>query len=134
EGTFDYCAPEQRFGLPTDERSDLFSLAVMAYELLTGQLPGRVFASARNANARLAPGVDEVLRRALARDPSERYASIEQFRHELTVHLGRPVRRRRRRRLPLIACAVILLCASLVLLFHARNRAASNDAELQSWL
>lgn len=36
-GSHDYCSPEQRHGLPLDQRSDVFSLAVVAYELLTGQ-------------------------------------------------------------------------------------------------
>src|SRR5262249_25650924 len=40
QGTIDYCPPEQRYGLPIDQRSDLFSLATLAYELFTGTLPG----------------------------------------------------------------------------------------------
>ena len=43
QGTIDYCAPEQRHGLKTDPRSDLFSFAVVAFELLTGQVPARTF-------------------------------------------------------------------------------------------
>src|SRR5207302_6878467 len=62
QGTVDYCAPEQRYGLDADERSDLFSLAVLSYELLTGQLPGRAYESARRLNPRLSKSIDEVLR------------------------------------------------------------------------
>jgi serine/threonine protein kinase len=72
QGTIDYCAPEQRYGLPADERSDLFSLGVLAYELLTGQLPGRIYQSAVGLNGWLPAGVDDVLRRALARRPEDR--------------------------------------------------------------
>jgi serine/threonine-protein kinase len=43
QGTLDYCSPEQRHGLPFDQRSDVFSLATLAYELLTGRLPGRMY-------------------------------------------------------------------------------------------
>src|SRR5262249_38246264 len=75
QGTIDYCSPEQRHGLPIDERSDLFSLATLAYELLTGQLPGRVYVPASTRNPQLPARVDAVLRRGLARDPDERYAS-----------------------------------------------------------
>ena len=42
-GTIDYAAPEQRFGLALDARCDVFSLATLGYELLTGRLPGRVY-------------------------------------------------------------------------------------------
>ena len=72
-GTLDYAAPEQRFGLPVDARCDVFSLAVLAYELLTGRLPGRVYTPASQFNARLSPSLDKVLQRGLARRPADRY-------------------------------------------------------------
>src|SRR5205823_6129565 len=83
-------------------------------------------------NPRLAPGVDEVLRRALARDPSERYPSIEEFRRALAAPLGPAAHRRRR--LPLIACVLVLLCVSLVFFFRARNHTDASSVKLQSWL
>jgi hypothetical protein len=96
QGSLDYCAPEQRFGLPTSERSDLYSLAVMAYELLTGHLPGRVYESARQLNPALPIEVDGVLRRALARSQEDRYPSVEEFRRELLKALtARSTRSRR---------------------------------------
>jgi serine/threonine-protein kinase len=85
QGTIDYCSPEQRYGLPIDQRSDLFSLAVLAYELFTGRLPGRVFVSACQRNGELPAGVDAVLRQALARDADERYATVEEFRRDLSA-------------------------------------------------
>jgi hypothetical protein len=88
QGTVDYCAPEQRFGLSTSERSDLFSLAVLSYELLTGHLPPRVYESARQLNGRLPRRVDAVLRRGLARDPEDRYGTVEEFRRDLMVALN----------------------------------------------
>lgn len=87
QGTIDYCSPEQRYGLPIDPRSDLFSLATLAYELLTGYLPGRVFYSACERNPRLPAGVDAVLRRGLARDPDERYGTVAEFRTDLAAAL-----------------------------------------------
>jgi serine/threonine protein kinase len=87
QGTIDYCPPEQRYGLPIDQRSDLFSLATLAYELLTGTLPGRVYVSAVERNPVLPPALDGVLRRGLARDRDERYASVEEFRRELLAAL-----------------------------------------------
>lgn len=89
QGTIDYCAPEQRHGLPIDQRSDLFSLAVIAYELLTGYLPGRVYRPASKRNPLLPAGIDDVLRRALARDREDRYESLTDFRKDLARVLGR---------------------------------------------
>jgi len=79
QGTVHYGAPEQRYGLPVDPRADLFALATLAYELLTGRLPGRVYVSARRANPAVPPALDDVLRQALARDRDERQSTIEEF-------------------------------------------------------
>jgi len=83
QGTVDYCSPEQRYGLPLDQRSDVFSLATLAYELLTGHLPGRVYLPASSHNPNLPSAVDEAIRRGLARDPDERFASVEELRQAL---------------------------------------------------
>jgi Protein kinase domain len=133
QGTFDYCSPEQRFGLPTDDRSDLFSLGVIAHELLTGKLPGRVYESARQLNPRLPLSLDKVLSRALARDPSERYGSVEEFRRDLAAHLGK--QRRYLRWLPALACSVVLLGVAMFLGFHG-GAGPKNvvDPAFQSWL
>lgn len=87
-GSLDYCSPEQRHGLPLDQRSDVFSLAVLAYELLIGQLPGRVYVPASKINRSLPRAVDEVLRRALERRAEARPDSVEVFRRELFRALG----------------------------------------------
>jgi serine/threonine protein kinase len=92
-GTPDYCAPEQIRGLPVDGRSDQYSLACLAFVLLTGDLPFRrpetmatIFAQLNDPVPPLAryrgdlpPGTDAVLARALAKDPAERYASCGEF-------------------------------------------------------
>jgi hypothetical protein len=96
-GSIDYCAPEHRYGLPVDARSDLFSLAVMAYELLTGRLPGRVYRSCRAADRYLPPALDAVLARALARDPEARHPSVAAFRRDLLRAAERPSWARRHR-------------------------------------
>lgn len=83
QGTLNYAAPEQRFGLPTDERSDLYALGVLAYELLTGELPTVTHDPPSSHNPKVPKEADEVLRRALARHPEQRYASVAEFRREL---------------------------------------------------
>jgi serine/threonine protein kinase len=135
-GTADYCSPEQRFGLPTSERSDLFSLAVLAYELLTGQLPGRVFKSACQLNPQLPGPVDRVLKRGLARSPEDRYATVEDFRRELNQALrGEPGARRR---WFVVGLGLAIALGTAILL--AASPRGSNDAPatapssvLQAW-
>jgi Tol biopolymer transport system component len=87
-GSHDYCSPEQRHGLPLDQRSDVFSLAVLAYELLTGQLPSRVYTPVSTYNRSLPRAIDDVLRRGLERQPETRPASVEEFRQALMRALG----------------------------------------------
>jgi serine/threonine protein kinase len=98
-GTPSYMSPEQVHGRPVDGRSDQFSLAVVAYELLTGCKPFRgdslaslaaaiAFGprpSARSVNPDLPQTVDDVLRRGMASSREERYASCTEFAANLTM-------------------------------------------------
>lgn len=85
-GTMIYAAPEQMQGLPRIA-SDQYALAVMTYEWLTGSLP---FSSPtlklhqhpvplRARNQAIAREVEEVVLTALARDPHQRFKSVEEF-------------------------------------------------------
>jgi serine/threonine-protein kinase len=88
--SLDYCSPEQRYGLPVDQRSDLFSMATICYELLTGQLPARVYIPVTQRNPSLPASMDAIMRRGLARDPDERYPVVELFRGDLMEALCGP--------------------------------------------
>lgn len=98
EGTLQYTAPEYLTGQRGDARSDLFTLAAIAYEMLTGQLPYGLQA------ARLRPGsdarrlryvplihhrpdlpawLDAVLRKALHPQPARRQQAVAEFAHDL---------------------------------------------------
>ncbi|MDQ8021481.1 MAG: bifunctional protein-serine/threonine kinase/phosphatase [Moraxellaceae bacterium] len=96
--TAQYAAPELFLGEEGDARSDIFSLAVIAYQLLTGRLPyGTRVAAARTraeqsrlrydsalSDERDIPAwVDEVLRKALHPDPYKRYAELSEFTYDL---------------------------------------------------
>ncbi|MCX6596087.1 MAG: serine/threonine protein kinase [Acidobacteria bacterium] len=101
-GTPNYMSPEQIQMKPVGGRCDQFSLAVIAYELLTGQKPfaGYSLASivykacnelpppASSCNPTLPPEADAVLDRALAKDPAARYANVVQFIYALETSLG----------------------------------------------
>jgi len=105
-GTPDYISPEQVRGKRGDERSDIYSLGVMLYEMLTGQVPfsgPNPFAVMNDRllnqpvppstlNAAITPQLQEILYRALEREPKNRYASAREFAHDLkhpeTVGVG----------------------------------------------
>jgi serine/threonine-protein kinase len=83
-GTANYMAPEQRKDARrADHRADLYSFGVMAYELLTGELPVGKFA----APSRLVPGLDHgwdvLVERCLEPDPSARPHSALELAHAL---------------------------------------------------
>lgn len=107
-GTLDYIAPEQRARLPVDPRTDQFSLAVIAYELLTGKRPVGCFKRPSHLNRQLHPAVDAVLARALQEDPDDRYADIREF----AAALERSLRRRPLRWLRAVTLAGAVLAAA----------------------
>jgi Tol biopolymer transport system component len=118
QGTVDYCSPEQRHGLPLDQRSDVFSLATLAYELLTGHLPSRVYVPATEMNRRLPREVNEVLARGLARDPDERYGSAEELRRALRRALGLSKKRSYPKAVVVAASALIVFLLAVPWLQH----------------
>jgi serine/threonine protein kinase len=105
-GTPLYMSPEQALGRPLDARSDLFSLGAIAYLLLTGrpafkaenmmEVLARVVHDLPTRPSRLAPDlaedVDELIARAMAKDPADRYPDGEAFARDAEELLaGRPL-------------------------------------------
>jgi serine/threonine-protein kinase len=96
-GTPNYIAPEQVKGKRGDARTDLYSMGIMLYEMLTGKLPftGPTPIAAMNdrllnhpmpptvANPSVSPQLQEVIYRALERDPKNRYVSAREFKHDI---------------------------------------------------
>jgi hypothetical protein len=92
-GTPEYMSPEQVRGLTADARSDQYSLAVVAYEMLSGRVPFEADSTLallhmvayeppppiHEVRADLPVGVQTVLARALAKQPGDRYATAREF-------------------------------------------------------
>jgi eukaryotic-like serine/threonine-protein kinase len=96
-GTPDYISPEQVKGKRGDARSDLYALGVMLYEMLTGKVPfvgpnafiimnDRLLNNPvppREIDPSISPQLQEIVYRALERDPSKRYATAKEFAWDL---------------------------------------------------
>jgi hypothetical protein len=83
-GTPAYKSPEQAMGMGyLDERSDLYSLGMVLYEMLTGRLYLRNHVRPRDLNADVPVALDTVVMRALEEDPNDRYQSGEEMRRDL---------------------------------------------------
>ena len=138
-GTAQYLSPEQAQGHPVDARSDLYSIGVVLYELLTGAVPFDAESTVsialkqvseepvppRVRNPAVPPALEAVCLRALRKDPYERYQDADQFiaaleQAEAGVIADDPVAEleaedeRNWRRIALIAVAVLALVAIAV--------------------
>ena len=103
-GTPSYMSPEQFMGHPVDGRSDLFSCGVILYQLLTGEKPFTGESTTTimykvlreepvppsQINMSLAPALDAVVRRALAKNPNERFQTGKEFAQALDAAVAAP--------------------------------------------
>jgi serine/threonine-protein kinase len=100
-GTTDYVAPEQAMGHPVDPRSDIYSLGVVLYEMLIGQVPfhadSQVGVAMKHVNEEL-PDVQQrrpeisaaaalVVERATDKDPAQRYQEVGEMIDDLSTAL-----------------------------------------------
>jgi eukaryotic-like serine/threonine-protein kinase len=152
-GTSNYMAPEQASSRPVDEQTDVYSLGVVLFELLTGQVPfsGESFVAVATQHVNEPPPsvlelrpevpvrVANAVARALAKEPGDRFGSMDDFVAELEACLSergtspdedptaivpapvvrasvpRPARARRRSRRPLLVVVAGLAIVGAVL-------------------
>jgi serine/threonine protein kinase len=102
-GTPDYVSPEQIAGKRTDARSDVYSLGIMLFEMLSGEVPFSGLdpftamnlrtlvdpPTPREINPDISPRLDAIVRTAIARDRADRYASAREFAFDLLESLVR---------------------------------------------
>lgn len=81
-GTPDYMAPEQKQGSRVDHRADIYSLGVMLYEMLCGQIPQGIFAPP-SQRVTVDERVDQVVIRAMQQEPDRRYANTAEMKSEV---------------------------------------------------
>ncbi len=103
-GTPAYMSPEQGKGDSNDQRSDIYSLGVVLYEMLTGQVPfdadtpfavvlkhvNEALPMPTSLNPSLDPAVERVILRALAKDPEDRYQTAGELADDLEQAVAEP--------------------------------------------
>jgi beta-lactam-binding protein with PASTA domain/predicted Ser/Thr protein kinase len=157
-GTAQYLSPEQAQGFAVSATSDLYSVGVILYELLTGVVPfegesavaiafKQVSAEPRppsELNPSLPPSLDAVVLRALAKDPAQRYAdddeliaALQRERDALPAFAGAPAGAAREYRAAAVAgpgTGSMLLATGGPGEYDAENDDASNRRRRRAWL
>jgi len=141
-GTLEFMSPEQLRGQKLDGRSDIYALGMMAYEMLTGELP---FKSAKTPieiinfhmkdtppapskmrpDLKIPPAVDEVLLKMVAKSRDNRYADtaalragIEEARHDRGKKSSFPLSLTNYRLMGIVGAATVILVGVLFYLLH----------------
>lgn len=103
-GSVHYISPEQAKGSHTDSRTDLYAAGVILYEMMTGKLPFQSDNAVsvalmqlqndptrpREINANIAEGLEEIIIRAMQKNPAERYQSANEMLADITAYKNNP--------------------------------------------
>src|SRR5690606_22495366 len=104
-GSVHYFSPEHAKGVATGEKSDIYSLGIVLYQMVTGRLPflgespisvalkhlQEPFEAPRRVNPLIPQSLENIIVRAMRKDPRERYQTAREMREDLETCL-RPVR------------------------------------------
>ncbi|NOX53926.1 MAG: protein kinase, partial [Planctomycetes bacterium] len=146
-GTVPYMAPELIDGQPADVRSDVYSLGVVLYQLLTGRLPFtgplsaimyKIVHDAPPRPSSVKPDIDPILERiclkAMAKDPAERFQSAEELAEDLERYLTQqPLRhacRDKRARCWLMGTAAVLALLLLTTIVYVKTGTGTLELEV----
>jgi serine/threonine protein kinase len=139
-GTPSYMSPEQVMGKKVNKCSDIFSLGVLFYEILTGKRPfhGESITTviykiineeplaSKEIKKSLPPGFEPIISKALAKDPTKRYQTCGQFKQDLLTNLDIPTQKTshkpKKRWIGISAAAVtvFILATAAVLVFNQK--------------
>ena len=112
-GTYDYMSPEQREGGLVDERSDIYSLGVLIYRMLTGKRPVGMTKPPSKDRPGLSVKWDAVVARCMEQEPADRYQSVGRLLiglHEV------PGKSARKRNFAVAGVCLVLLCIAILIL------------------
>ena len=156
-GTLHYLSPEQARGQPADERSDLFSLGVVFYQMATGQLPFNddmalmVLEKIRDAepetfvalDSTFPPAAAKIIGKLLQKNPANRYQSARELtadleelstntaRHSLSHSrsaIGRTKRNPNWTRVALVAASAVIIVLAIYFAQHGADEATTTTA------
>lgn len=130
-GTLPYMAPEQLRGAPLDPRSDIFAVGLILYQMCTTQLPfsekgpllidailNRPIPAPRKLNKGIDPRLEEVILKAIQKDPARRYQSAREMLQDLEG-LDSRVWPRRKRLIPEMVASFSVIAILLLVTFFA---------------
>jgi serine/threonine-protein kinase len=157
-GTVAYMSPEQARGEAVDQRTDIWSIGVVLYEMLSGVLPFKgdydqtlIHSILHHEPERLAKfqkdlpaGLENIIHKALAKKPSDRYQTMEELLEDLhaiaeglkpvrakaSLFQGRLLGLKKIYAYPVIACLILLIVLAGLFLFPNRGQAFDSIAVL----